>query len=171
MAVKPILLYGDPILRETAKKVEVIDQSAKDLVADLMATLRDARGLGLAAPQIGDSRRVFILDLSALDLTESMRVFINPEIIENSGEILMEEGCLSFPGIYQKLTRAEKIKVKALDIDGKEFVLEVEGLLARAIQHENDHLNGKLFIDYFSSLSLIMIKGRLAKLRKTGAAI
>jgi peptide deformylase len=170
VAVKPIVLYGDQVLRETAEPVEKIDQSVKDLVAQLIATLKNAHGLGLAAPQIGASRRIFIIDLSALDLSESVRVFINPEIIESSGEVVMEEGCLSFPGIYQKISRPEKIKVKALDLDGKEFTLEAEGMLARAIQHEYDHLEGKLFIDYLSSLSLTLLKGKLTRLKKTAAA-
>lgn len=170
MAARPIVLYGDPVLREIAKPVNEIDQSVKDVVADLTATLRGARGLGLAAPQIGESIRIFILDLSAVDLTESLRVFINPEIISKSGEILLEEGCLSFPGIYQKIIRPEKIIVKALDLDGKEFKLEASGMLSRAIQHEYDHLDGKLFIDYLSSFSLMMLKGRLSKLKKTAAA-
>lgn len=170
MAVKPIVLYGDTVLREKTKPVEEIDQSVKDLAADLIAALKNAKGLGLAAPQIGEAKRVFIIDISALDLSESVRVFINPEIVEDSGEILMEEGCLSFPGIYQKITRSEKVKIKALDLDGKEFTLEADGMLARAIQHEYDHLDGKLFIDYLSPLSLIMIKGKLTKLKKTAMA-
>ena len=170
MAGRPIVLYGDPVLREIAKPVDEIDQSLKDLVADLTATLRSAKGLGLAAPQIGESKRIFILDLSAIDLTESLRVFINPEIVIKSGEILLEEGCLSFPGIYQKIIRPEKIIVKALDLDGKEFTLEASGMLSRAIQHEYDHLEGTLFIDYLSSFSLMMLKGRLSKLKKTAAA-
>jgi peptide deformylase len=170
VAVKPIVLYGDPVLREKTEPVGEIDQSVKDLVADLIATLKSAKGLGLAAPQIGEAKRIFIIDISALDLSESVRVFINPEIVEESGEILMEEGCLSFPGIYQKITRSEKVKIKALDPDGKEFALEANGMLARAIQHEFDHLDGKLFIDYLSPLSLMMIKGKLTKLKKTAIA-
>ncbi|MFH2036362.1 MAG: peptide deformylase [Candidatus Zixiibacteriota bacterium] len=170
MADRPIVLYGDPVLREIAKPVEEIDQSVKNLVENLKATLQKAKGLGLAAPQIGESKRIFIVDLSAIDLTESARVFINPEIIEETGEVLLEEGCLSFPGIYQKIVRAEKIKVKALDIDGKEFILEANGMLARAIQHEFDHLEGKLFIDYLSSISLVLLKGKLSKLKKMAEA-
>ncbi len=170
MAVRPVILYGDPVLREISRPVEKIDQATKDLVADLIATLKNARGLGLAAPQLGEAVRIFIIDLSAIDLTESVRVFINPEIVETSGEILLEEGCLSFPEIYQKIVRPERVKMKATDLDGNEFTLEASGMLARAMLHEYDHLEGKLFIDYFSMLSRSLIKGRLNKLKKMAAA-
>ena len=164
MAVRPIVIYGDPVLREKAKPVEKIDQEVKDLVADMIATLKDANGLGLAAPQVGVSKRIFITDLSSLELTESMRVFINPEIIDTSGETILEEGCLSFPGLYQKVSRPEELKIRALDVEGNEFELNVSGMLARAILHEYDHLEGILFIDHLSSLSRALIKGRLRKL-------
>ncbi len=170
MAVRPIVYYGDPVLREKSKPVEEIDQATKNLVADLIATLKDARGLGLAAPQIGKAVRIFIVDLSALDLTETVRVFINPEIVETSGEVTLEEGCLSFPQIYQKIIRPEKVKMKATDLDGNEFTLEATGMLARAMLHEFDHLEGKLFIDYFSTLSRSLIKGKLSKLKRMAAA-
>jgi peptide deformylase len=167
VAARPIVLYGDPVLREKAKPVEKVNQAVKDLVAGMVATLKNARGLGLAAPQVGESLRIFIVDLSALDLTEPLRVFINPQILETSGEVMLEEGCLSFPGIYQKVSRPEKVKVRATDIDGHEFELAASGVLARAIQHEFDHLEGKLFIDYISSLSRALIKGKLRKLTAT----
>ena len=164
MAVKPIVIYGDPILREVSKKVEIIDQEIKDLVSDMIDTLKNAQGLGLAAVQVGVLKRVFIEDLSAVDITENIRVFINPEIIETSGLIEYEEGCLSIPGIYQKVTRAATVKVRALDLDGKEFEFVASGLAARAILHEYDHLEGKLFLDYLSPLTKTMLKGRLKKL-------
>ncbi len=164
MATKPIVIYGDPVLRERANPIETIDQDVKDLVASMIATLKSANGLGLAAPQVGVSARLFIVDLSAVDLTEDVRVFINPEIIETWGQTSMEEGCLSFPGIFQRVTRPEEVKVKATDINGNEFTLEASGILARAILHENDHLEGKLFIDYLSSLSRTMLRGKLKKL-------
>jgi peptide deformylase len=170
VAVRPIVYYGDPVLREISKPVEEIDQAIKNLVADLIATLKDARGLGLAAPQIGKAVRIFIVDLSALDLTETVRVFINPEIVETSGEVTLEEGCLSFPQIYQKIIRPEKVKMKATDLDGNEFTMEATGMLARAMLHEFDHLEGKLFIDYFSTLSRSLIKGKLSKLKRMAAA-
>ena len=164
MAERPIVIFGDPVLREVSQPVDEINQEVKDLVSDLTDTLKKARGLGLSAVQIGVLKRVFIVDLSAVDITAKLQVFINPEIIESSGEAEYEEGCLSFPGIYQKITRASKIKVRALDLTGQPFELEAEGLAARAIQHEYDHLEGKLFIDYLSPLARTMLKGRLKKL-------
>ncbi len=162
--MRQIVTYGNEVLRKKAEPVNEIDQEVKDLVADMIATLKDAKGLGLAAPQVGEAKRIFILDLSPVDLTEDVRVFINPEIIEASGEVTMEEGCLSFPGIFQKLNRPEYVKVKALDLTGNEFQLEADGILARAILHENDHLDGKLFIDYLSSVSRAMLSGKLRRL-------
>jgi peptide deformylase len=164
VAERPIVLYGDPVLRDKAQPVEKIDREIKDLVADMIATLTKAKGLGLAAPQVGAEKRIFIIDISAIELTESMRVFINPEILETSGEVLMEEGCLSFPGIYQKIVRPEKVKIRATDIDGKEFTMRADGMLARAILHEYDHLEGKLFIDYFSPLSRALVSGKLKRI-------
>jgi len=166
VAVQPIVIYGNKVLREVSEKVDTINQEIKDLVSDLIDTLKKAQGLGLSAVQIGILKRVFIVDLSAVDITAKLKVFINPEIIITEGEIEFEEGCLSFPGIYQKIVRPAKVKVKALDVDGKPFELEADSLIARAILHEYDHLEGKLFIDYLSPLAKTMLKGRLKKLAK-----
>ena len=171
MAVKPIVYYGDPVLREKAEAIDEIDRETKDLVADLIATLKDAGGLGLAAPQIGVSKRIFIIDLTSIDITESIKVFINPKITTTSDEeVVLEEGCLSFPGIFQRIQRPERVKVTATDLEGKEFTLEATGMLARAIQHENDHLDGILYIDHFTPLSRALVKGKLNKLKKMAAA-
>lgn len=164
MAERPIVIYGDPVLREVSKPVDSVDQQVKDLVSDMIDTLRKARGLGLAAVQIGVPKRIFLVDLSAVNAKESLRVFINPEIIASSGEVEMEEGCLSFPDLYQKITRPASVTVRALDADGKTFEMSVDGLSARAILHEYDHLEGKLFIDYLSPLTRQLLKGRLKKL-------
>ncbi len=164
MATRPIVIYGDPVLREKAEPVKEIDRETKNLVDDMIATIQEANGLGLAASQVGVSKRIFIADLSALDLAESLRVFINPEILETSGEVVLEEGCLSFPGIYQKISRPENVKIRATDREGNLFEMEASGLLARAILHEYDHLDGKLFIDYLSSVSRALMKGKLKKL-------
>lgn len=164
MTRRPIVIYGDPVLREKAEPVNEINRDIKELVADMIATIQDANGLGLAAPQVGVSKRIFIADLSALDLTESIRVFINPEILESTGEVVLEEGCLSFPGIYQKISRPEIVKIRATDVDGNLFEMEATGMMARAILHEFDHLEGKLFIDYLSSISRALMKGKLKKL-------
>jgi peptide deformylase len=164
VAERPIVIYGDPVLRETGQPVEEVNQDVKDLVSDMTDTLKKAKGLGLAASQVGDARRLFIIDLSAIDINETLKVFINPEIVETNGEIEMEEGCLSFPDLYLKITRPERVKVRATDVDGHRFELEATGMLARAILHEYDHTQGKLFIDHLTPLARTMIKGRLRKL-------
>ncbi len=170
MAERRIVTYGDPVLREVSKAVDVIDQQVKDLVSDLVDTLKKAKGLGLSAVQIGVLKRVFIIDLSAIDITETLRVFINPEIIETEDEVEMEEGCLSFPGIYQKIVRPAKVKVKATDLEGHEFVLEAGGLAARAVLHEYDHLEGVLYIERMTPLTRTLLRGRLKKLAKSSCA-
>ena len=164
MAERPIVLYGDPVLREVSEPVDEINQEVKDLVSDLVDTIKKAKGLGLAAVQIGVLKRVFIVDLSAVDMNESLKVYINPVIVETEGEVVYEEGCLSFPGIYQKITRPAKVTIQATGLDGNRFEQTHEGLAARAILHEFDHLEGKLFIDYLSSISKSLLKGRLRKL-------
>ncbi|MFH2049023.1 MAG: peptide deformylase [bacterium] len=167
MAERSIVIYGDQVLRETCDPVEEVNQDIKDLVSNLIDTLRRAQGLGLAAPQIGVTKRVFIVDISTVDITKKLTVFINPEIIETSEEETeFEEGCLSFPGLYQKIDRPAKVRVRALDIDGNQFELNADGITARAILHENDHLNGVLFIDRMTSLARTMLAGRLKKLKK-----
>ncbi|MCP4566312.1 MAG: peptide deformylase [FCB group bacterium] len=167
MAIRPIIRYGNPLLREVSRPVEEITTEIKDLLADLKDTVKEANGLGLSAVQIGVLSRVFIIDFSAIDITADVKVFINPEIIETSGEFEFEEGCLSFPGIFQRLTRPERVKVKAIDEDGQEFILEADGLTARAVMHEFDHLDGVLFIDLFSSISRALVDRKLKKLAKS----
>jgi len=164
VAERRIVLYGDPVLREKAVLVDSIDREIKDLVSDMIDTLKKAQGLGLAAPQVGVLRRVFIVDMSVMNMNGTMRVFINPEIVETSGETELEEGCLSFPGIYQHIVRAANVLVRATDLDGKEFQLSLDGLAARAVLHEYDHLDGVLFIDHISPLAKTMLKGKLKKL-------
>ena len=166
MAERPIVIYGDPVLREVSEAVDEINGEVKDLVSGLIDTLKKASGLGLAAIQIGVPKRVFIVDLSAMDITQSLTVFINPEILETSGEAEFEEGCLSFPGIYEKITRPARVRIRATGPDGKEFELHADGLAARAILHEYDHLEGKLYIDHMSPMVRTMLKGRLKKLAK-----
>jgi peptide deformylase len=165
VAERPIVIYGDPVLRKISEPVDAINQEVKDLVSDLVDTLKKAKGLGLAAIQIGVPMRVFIVDLSAVDINESLRVFINPEILDrNESVVEMEEGCLSFPGIYQTINRPSEVTVRATGPDGKVFEIRVNGVAARAIQHEFDHLEGKLFIDLISPISRSLLKGRLRKL-------
>ncbi|HUV30852.1 MAG TPA: peptide deformylase [Acidobacteriota bacterium] len=164
MAERRIVLYGDPVLREKAVPVDEINQDVKDLVSDLVDTLKRQRGLGLAAPQVGVSKRIFAVDLSTVDISESVRVFINPEILETTGQVEMEEGCLSFPGIYQRIVRPATVRVRATDLDGKQFEITLDGLTARAVLHEYDHLDGVLFIDLMSPFARTLLKGKLRKL-------
>ena len=169
MATKPIVLYGDPVLREKSEPIEKIDSEIKDLVADMIATLRKAEGLGLAANQVGVAKRVFIIETSMIDGSDEMLVCINPEITETSGEVEYEEGCLSFPGIFERVTRPAEAVMRATDLDGNKFERRADGLFARALLHELDHLNGKLFIDHLSSLSRQLISKKLKKLRSEAA--
>jgi len=150
MAVKKILLYGTPSLREKSKEVHKISKKIKELVKDLLDTLYSQNGVGLAAPQIGENCRVFVIDTSSGDQPLNPIVFINPKIIKKSGAFVGNEGCLSFPDVYTDVRRYSDVMVKALDSSGKPFVMEAKDccLLAKAIQHEFDHLDGILFIDH-----------------------
>lgn len=161
MALLPILRFPDPRLHTRATEVAVVDDSIRQLVKDMAETMYEAPGIGLAATQVDVHKRVVVIDISE-DQTGLMAL-INAEIIERSGEQVCEEGCLSVPGIYEKVTRAERVRVKALNEKGEAFELEAEGLLAVCIQHELDHLEGKVFVEYLSQLKLGRIKSRLAK--------
>lgn len=161
MALLPILRFPDPRLHIRASAVAVVDDSIRQLVKDMAETMYEAPGIGLAATQVDVHKRVVVIDVSE-DRSDLM-VFINAEIVERDGEQVCEEGCLSVPGIYEKVTRAERVKVKALNEKGESFELEAEGLLAVCIQHELDHLDGKVFVEYLSQLKLTRIKSRLAK--------
>lgn len=161
MAILNVLRFPDERLRTVAKPVEAVDANIKQLVEDMFDTMRDENGIGLAATQVDVHKRVVVMDVS--EDQSHPRVFINPEIIEMEGKTISEEGCLSVPNNYAKVERAEQIKVKALDKDGNEFTLEADGLLAICIQHELDHLKGKLFVDYLSPLKRQRIRNKLEK--------
>lgn len=150
MAVRKVLKYGEKSLREPSKEVHKVSRKITDLVQDLLDTLYAQNGVGLAAPQIGENLRVFVIDVSTNEEPLRPLVFINPKIIKKSGAIVTEEGCLSFPEAYANVKRYKNVMVKATDIHGRSFVMEAKDgcLLARAIQHENDHLDGILFIDH-----------------------
>ena len=166
-----ILEYPDPRLRKTAKPVQTVDDAVRQLAADLLETMYAAKGVGLAATQVDVHRRVLVLDIS--EERNQPRVFINPELLSAEGRGPGEEGCLSVPDIYEKVQRATRIRVRALGVDGLPFEMEAEGLLAVCIQHEMDHLEGKLFVDYLSELKRQLIRRRLEKERKqrsSGAA-
>jgi peptide deformylase len=164
MALLEILKYPDPRLRTVAKPVEHVDDTLRALIDDMFATMYEAPGIGLAATQVDFHERLLVLDITE-DKTAPM-VFINPEILASEGIMVHDEGCLSVPEVYEPVERAEKITVKALDRAGNEFKLDVEGLLAVCIQHEMDHLDGKLFVDYLSVLKRSRLKKKMAKERK-----
>jgi peptide deformylase len=164
MAKLPILEFPDPRLRTIAKPVEQVDATLRQLVDDMFETMYAAPGIGLAATQVNIHQRLLVLDVSE-DHTRPM-VFINPEILLAEGHQVYQEGCLSVPGIFADVKRAEKIAVRALDRNGQPFELEAEGLLAVCIQHEMDHLAGKVFVDYLSPLKRELVRKKLAKQRK-----
>lgn len=170
MALLEILEYPDPRLREVAKPVEKVDARIRKLVEDMAETMYAAPGVGLAATQVGVNERVFIIDIAGEDEPSDLRVFINAELLELDGTQVWNEGCLSFPGVSEEIKRAETVRVRALDEHGKPFELTAEGLLAVAIQHENDHLNGVLMIDKLSALKKRMMGRKLSKKGKGAAA-
>jgi len=161
MALLPILRYPDPRLHTRAAPVREVNDEIRQLVADMAETMYEAPGIGLAATQVNVHQRVVVIDTS--EDKSALLALINPEIIARSGEQVCEEGCLSVPGIYDKVSRSETVRVRALDQQGKTFELDAEGLLAVCIQHELDHLEGKVFVEYLSQLKQTRIKGKLAK--------
>ena len=169
--IRPILFYPDKRLREPGKEVEEFDAELHQLIEDMAETMYVAPGVGLAAPQIGVSKRLFIVDVATDDDEPSdLRVFVNPEIIATEGDTIFNEGCLSFPGVREDIDRADRITVRALDQDGNPFELEADGLLAIAIQHENDHLDGKLMIDHLSVLRRRLVHRAMSKRAADDAA-
>lgn len=167
--IRTILHYPDPRLREVAAPVTEVTDDIQRLVEDMAETMYAAPGCGLAATQIGENKRIFVIDTATEDEPSELRVFINPEIVATEGTCKFNEGCLSFPEIDADIERAKRVTVKATDKDGKEFTLEAEGLLAVAIQHELDHLNGVLMIDHMGMLKKRMTHRKMLK-RKGGSA-
>jgi len=161
MALRTILHYPDPRLRQVAKPVETVDDEIRRLVDDMTETMYAAPGIGLAAIQINVAQRVVVIDIS--ETRNQLQVFINPQILERDGQQVFEEGCLSVPGIFDEVERARHIRVRALDHTGQPFELEADGLLATCIQHEIDHLDGKVFVDYLSRLKQSRIRKKLEK--------
>lgn len=150
MSIRKVVRYGEPSLRQPSKEVHKVSQKVKTLVADMLDTMYAQNGVGLAAPQIGENYRIFVIDVSTGDEPLNPMVFINPKIIKKSGACISHEGCLSFPEAFTDVKRYSNVMVKALDRNGRSFVLEAKDgtLLARAIQHEFDHLDGILFVDH-----------------------
>lgn len=167
MSILTIIEFPDPGLRTRAETVTVFDAPLKQFVADMFETMYAANGVGLAATQVSVLQRVLVADMS--DEGNQPLALINAQIIEKEGAQVYQEGCLSFPGLYADVTRALRVKVKAHDVDGKEIVVEAEGPLAVCIQHEMDHLEGKVFVDYLSPLKRSLLLKRLEKQRRQAA--
>ena len=161
MALLPILRYPDERLHKIASPVEVVNDEIRRLVEDMAHTMYAAPGIGLAATQVDVHKRIIVIDTS--ETHDRLQVFINPQLLELRGQAECEEGCLSVPGIYELVTRAEWIRVRALGTDGKSFDLEASGLLAVCVQHEMDHLEGKVFVEYLSRLKQSRIVAKLKK--------
>jgi peptide deformylase len=168
MAVLPILRYPDPRLHTVAKPVTVFDQRIRELVRDMAETMYAAPGVGLAATQVDVHLRVIVVDVS--DAKDQLQVFVNPEIVGASGDRkVYEEGCLSVPGIYEEVERPDRVTVRAFDQNGQSFSCEAEGLLAVCLQHEIDHLNGRVFVQYLSGLKQKRIRNRMLKAEREPA--
>lgn len=161
--VMEIVIYGDNVLRNKSERVEDINDGIRELIDTMVETMHEAKGVGLAAPQIGKNLKIFVIEVEE----GRVRKVINPEFLELSDEIEeKDEGCLSVPGIYQKVKRSKRVKVRYQDEKGKEVIEEAEGLLARAFQHEYDHLEGVLFVDKVSPIAKRLIKSKLKKLKR-----
>jgi peptide deformylase len=167
MALLPILKFPDPRLRKKAAPVAAVDDAIRKLAADMAETMYAAPGIGLAATQVDVHRQVIVIDIS--EDKSGLITLINPRIIERDGEQVYEEGCLSVPGVYDKVTRSEHVKVRTLTLDGSETDIDAHGLLAVCIQHEMDHLQGKVFVDHLSQLKQTRIRTRLMKQARESA--
>lgn len=167
MALLPILRFPDPRLKKVATPVQEIDESIKRLARDMAETMYEAPGIGLAATQVDVHKRVIVIDVS--ETRDELLTLVNPEITERDGTQVCEEGCLSVPGIYDKVERAENVLVRYLDLKGEKRTIEAHGLLAVCLQHEIDHLDGKVFVEHLSQLKQTRIKAKLAKQAKITA--
>jgi len=167
MAILSILQYPDPRLKKVAAPVELVDDQIRTLISNMAETMYDAPGVGLAATQVDVHKQIIVIDISPT--RNQLNVFVNPQIVESKGISDLEEGCLSVPGVYDKVARADWIRVRALDINGDTFELEADGMQSVCIQHEMDHLKGKVFVEYLSRLKRTRILSRMRKLdRRSG---
>ena len=166
--IYPIVKFPNPVLEKPAEKVTVFDEELKKLIEDMFESMYAARGVGLAAPQIGISRRIAVVDVTFKEDPNAKLVLINPEIIHKEGRHSQSEGCLSIPDFRENVTRAQAVIIRAQDLTGKVFERTGDDLLARAFQHETDHLNGKLYISHISALKRDMMKRKIRKLVKQG---
>jgi peptide deformylase len=168
LSVLPVYIYDDPVLRKKARPIRGADENITTLARDMFETMHKAGGVGLAANQVGSLHRIIVVDISVMEETKDVApiALLNPEVLQGDGSWLIEEGCLSIPGIREEVERAEKIRVRYRDLEFKDQLLEAEGLLARVILHEIDHLNGVLFIDHIGAVRRKLLRGRLNKLRR-----
>ena len=166
--IYPIVKFGNPILEKPAEKVTVFDEELKKLVEDMFESMYAARGVGLAAPQIGIPRRIAVVDVTFKEDPSAKLVLINPEIIHKHGRHSQSEGCLSIPDFRENVSRAQEVTIRAQDLTGQVFEKSGDDLLARAFQHETDHLNGKLYISHISALKRDLIKRKIRKMVKAG---
>jgi len=168
--IREIIIWPDPILKQVAKPVGAVDDTVRRLLDDMVETMYAADGVGLAAPQIAVGKRCIVIDASPRQEGQKLVHLVNPQIVKTEGVTTYNEGCLSIPGEAEEVERAAKVWVRALDYGGKPFELECDGLLAIAVQHEHDHLEGTLFVDHLSSLKREIIKRRMKKLKQERAA-
>ena len=168
MSIRPVVLYPDPVLLEPTRRVEQVDASVRRLVADMIETMYAAPGIGLAANQVGAPLRLFVMDPTAGEATDGARVLINPVVLEVSGSEMGEEGCLSFPDITLEIERPLRARVEATDLEGRSLVVEGEGLLARVMLHEIEHLDGETFLRNVSPLKRELVKREIRKRMKSG---
>jgi len=166
MAVRPVRIFGDPVLRQKAAEVKAFDDTLRELVTDLFDTMKAYNGVGLAANQVGVAQRVFVVEVPLDDEKRERLVIVNPVIDEREGKESLEEGCLSMPGVYEDVVRPTSLRLRALDEHGQPFERHVEGFLARAIQHEADHLDGVLFTDRLSALRRQFLRRQLDALAR-----
>jgi peptide deformylase len=167
MAGRPVVTYGNLFLKRRASEIKEIDDSIKKLAEEMFETLECSRGVGLAAPQVGVPLRLIVLSVPMEDGTRWKCAIVNPELVSKKGKMTSEEGCLSIPGIYEEITRAEEVEVKGLDLEGKEIRVKGEGLLAKAVQHELDHIDGILIVDRLSAIKRHVLQKRLRKLEES----
>jgi len=161
----PLRYYGDPVLRKKAEPVAAVDPGIRDLIADLFETMYRERGIGLAAPQVGISKRVFVVDVEGEEGERAKLALVNPRMARSTGSVVAEEGCLSIPGIHEDVKRHAEVTFEALDEKGAPLTVRAEGLLARALQHELDHLDGVLFIDRLSAIRRKLLEPKLARMQ------
>ncbi len=166
--IYPIVKFGDPVLEKPAQPITAFDEDLRKLVEDMFESMYAAHGVGLAAPQIGKSKRVAVVDITFKEDPNARLVLVNPEIVHIEGRIRQPEGCLSIPEFREEITRPRRVTIRAQDVEGKSFETTAEELLARALMHETDHLDGRLYINHLSSLKRDLMKRKIRKLARAG---